>query len=420
MYKRIALIFIGYLFFLLPTTWSQTIVEVGRIKGSYHEIMVEGNFVYCASDTGLAIIDVSEPNDPSLVGFSRIRFPDDYGYIEDIFVINGIAYITSKNRLYICDVHNPFNPIVLDSLDLYFPTDVYCNDKYLYVTFLNDSLRIFDVIDPHQLRQVGKCKILESPSGIYVVDEYAYVVEEGWGTEALYIINVSDPTSPIIEGELREFISPRAVYVHNSYAYLTFGFPDIQMVDVNSPTSPVIIGSLGVGGVDVFILGNLAFIAGINSLHIFDVSNPCSPIRIDSYNSFSPRSVWAVNNFVYLTDSEEGLRIFEYSSTGIVNDKILSDITPMDFRLEQNYPNPFNNVTRIKYQLNKPAEVTILIIDITGREVKRLIERKHNTGTYEVTWDGRDNRNLEVHSGLYLCTIQVGDKVFKKKLMLMK
>jgi len=42
------------------------------------------------------------------------------------------------------------------------------------------------------------------------------------------------------------------------------------------------------------------------------------------------------------------------------------------------------------------------------------------TGTYSVIWDGRNNQGIEMPSGIYLYTLKVDDKVFTKKLTLLK
>jgi len=136
---------------------------------------------------------------------------------------------------------------------------------------------------------------------------------------------------------------------------------------------------------------------------------------------YYPTGVTYDGNTFWVTDnSTDSLYQIEVITTGIRDTSKKPHNGFCEFILYQNYPNPFNNVTRIKYQLNKPAEVTILILDITGREVKRLVKLYQSPGNYHVVWDGKDNQNLEVPSGLYLYTLRIGDKVFTKKLMLMK
>lgn len=71
------------------------------------------------------------------------------------------------------------------------------------------------------------------------------------------------------------------------------------------------------------------------------------------------------------------------------------------FALQQNYPNPFNPATAIQYSLPTPAEVTLTIYDITGREVTRLVNSTQAGGSYKVVWPGRDRYQNQVASGVY-------------------
>jgi hypothetical protein len=70
-----------------------------------------------------------------------------------------------------------------------------------------------------------------------------------------------------------------------------------------------------------------------------------------------------------------------------------------------NFPNPFNAVTQIKYQLNETGEVIIYIYNINGKIIRKLLEESQNPGFYLVQWDGRDDENTVVSSGVYFLKI---------------
>jgi len=100
--------------------------------------------------------------------------------------------------------------------------------------------------------------------------------------------------------------------------------------------------------------------------------------------------------------------------------KDLSNI-PTVYRLSQNYPNPFNPVTKINYDLPKDAKVNIVIYDILGREVKRLVNNELKTaGTYIIDFNASNYA-----SGVYFYRIEAeesgGNKfVDSKKMVLLK
>lgn len=71
------------------------------------------------------------------------------------------------------------------------------------------------------------------------------------------------------------------------------------------------------------------------------------------------------------------------------------------FKVLQNYPNPFNLSTTIEYQIPKAGNVQILIFDINDRLVKTIENQNHTAGSYNVMWDGQNERGVKVASGLF-------------------
>ena len=90
------------------------------------------------------------------------------------------------------------------------------------------------------------------------------------------------------------------------------------------------------------------------------------------------------------------------NDTGTVTGVEDADATvPTDFALEGNYPNPFNPATEILYALPQQVHVTLTVYDVSGREVRRLINTSQAPGRYQVRWDGKDARGHSVRSGVY-------------------
>ena len=102
---------------------------------------------------------------------------------------------------------------------------------------------------------------------------------------------------------------------------------------------------------------------------------------------------------------------------GETTEKIVkkNNLEPLKYELLQNYPNPFNPITNIKYQIQKTGLVTLKIYDITGREIKTLVNEIKQPGRYIVTFNG-----TEFASGVYFYRIQAGDFVQVKKMVLIK
>jgi hypothetical protein len=92
---------------------------------------------------------------------------------------------------------------------------------------------------------------------------------------------------------------------------------------------------------------------------------------------------------------------------------------PAKFDLSQNYPNPFNPVTKIDFDLPFDGRVSIIIYDITGREVKTLVNEQRTAGYYTVIMNGAG-----LSSGMYFYRIVAKadgrEFVMTKKMVLVK
>lgn len=93
---------------------------------------------------------------------------------------------------------------------------------------------------------------------------------------------------------------------------------------------------------------------------------------------------------------------------------------PTHYAVEQNYPNPFNPSTVIRYDLPKAGPVSLVVYDINGREVARLVNGEEQAGRYEVRFDAGRVRSGGIASGIYFYTIRAGSFAQTRKMLLIK
>lgn len=99
----------------------------------------------------------------------------------------------------------------------------------------------------------------------------------------------------------------------------------------------------------------------------------------------------------------------------------VDDITlPIAFSVDQNRPNPFNPKTSIRFGLPSAEKVEIKIFDAAGRQVRALLDENRAAGYHTVIWDGLDNQDNEVGSGVYYYTVKAGDHEGGHKMILLK
>ncbi len=75
---------------------------------------------------------------------------------------------------------------------------------------------------------------------------------------------------------------------------------------------------------------------------------------------------------------------------------------PRKIELKQNYPNPFNPSTTIEYTLPKSTFVQLKIYNMLGEEVKTLVNSTQTAGVKSVVWNGLDNNQTSVITGVYV------------------
>jgi hypothetical protein len=85
-----------------------------------------------------------------------------------------------------------------------------------------------------------------------------------------------------------------------------------------------------------------------------------------------------------------------------------------------NYPNPFNPLTQIRYELPKPAHVSVTIYDMSGKLIQSLYNATQAPGSYTLIWDGTDRSGNDVSSGVYMYQLRANRQIVTKKMMLLR
>jgi len=106
-----------------------------------------------------------------------------------------------------------------------------------------------------------------------------------------------------------------------------------------------------------------------------------------------------------------------YDPKGVILDVApeKTDKIAESYSLSQNYPNPFNPTTNINFELPKQSKVELVIYNMLGEVVAKLVDDSRPAGRYSITFDGS-----RLSSGVYFYRLAAGDQVFVKKMMLVK
>ena len=102
------------------------------------------------------------------------------------------------------------------------------------------------------------------------------------------------------------------------------------------------------------------------------------------------------------------------------------DVPPSDnglpdtYYLAQNYPNPFNPTSTIRFDLPHASAGSLIVYDLMGREVVRLMEGAIEAGYHTRVWDGRDSFGRAMPSGIFIARLVTPEYTKSIKMVLLK
>jgi hypothetical protein len=108
-------------------------------------------------------------------------------------------------------------------------------------------------------------------------------------------------------------------------------------------------------------------------------------------------------------------RTYVYPLSTVIEDQFSISNIPIEFELYQNYPNPFNPSTTIKFSIKNNSNVSLIVYDITGREISKLVNGFYTAGSHQVIFNAE-----RLSSGIYFYVLKSGDISISKKMILLK
>ncbi len=441
----------------LSTQWP------GRIISSPNRICVEGGDSMCVS-----VLDITSPASPTFVSSFgpdgaclRMAIGGNTGYVCDI----GIRTLDLTDASHVRELGNTNHHSNGGA-------DVALRGNYAYVVEGNWGLRIFDISNPAQPESVS-CVCLPNwnPFRTTVFGDYAYVIDDhyqgGQGSSYLDALSLANPAAPqiqdsvVVTGLYEESTFHIPLQVSSGYLYFAGSLGPFQVFSLADPAHPQLAGSCDIPGygsawaVDMAIAGNHAYVAdhygGVvimnisdpahptfsgrrfagenvvetvaangNTLftsdrvhvNVYDLTDPTNPTPIGYYGTNEWLNQMEVAGPYLYTTSDAEFRVYQVDA---LDAALPRKAVPYEFALHPAYPNPFNPTTMIAFSLPKTEHATLIVYDVTGREVTVLTDRVLAAGDHRVTFDGS-----ALASGVYFARLEAGKNVKTEKLMLLK
>ncbi|MCD4651024.1 MAG: T9SS type A sorting domain-containing protein, partial [Candidatus Cloacimonetes bacterium] len=401
---------------------------------------------------------------PFFNGIGRIKITNDFLVIltgswqgmhfYDISDINNIQYICTNFDNYYqygCDIENNFLAVTLtshpdnnSSIDIYDATnieylelvnrieDVHAYEVFLEYPYLYALETVYgsyeyhfvkyDISTPFNTQIIYDYDLSPYWSGFYKYGDYAYY---RGSEESIFILGNLDSDNPEIMGILD--IDESFAFWENSTDYITVQkFNNyIDIYSLENPIEPELIFEYPFTMDNLFsgINDNLFFV-GKHTIDIFDIE--------DGFNNIDPLYSLELpfnTSIRYFLERDDEDYVLFTASTGVSlyrynydNSDSNNEIYTPTFILS-NHPNPFNPSTIISFELSTETNenTEIVIFNSKGQRVKQLQITNYELGINEVVWDGKDENNKPVASGVYMYQLRVNDTpIASRKCLLLK
>jgi hypothetical protein len=281
------------------------------ITEGLYDIVTRDYKAYAGMDRGISVLDIANPYYPKLIktntisgGMNSLCFGDTY------------LYAAANGGLYALDVSDPDNVTIVGSSGSRFDYAVgmALSGNYAYTTF--QELRVFDISNPAAPNQVGMLEY-KGPGKTAVQGNYAYIADPSKG---VIIADISQPTSPR-HITTYEMSGANDLFVDGNYLYLAAN-AGLVILDITVPALPTQAATFVTPGaaMGVEVQNNYAFVAEMGmGLQVVDIGNPVSPFSIFCYDlPTGAKTVHLDGNYIYVGGVDEKLYIFMMGSVPVM------------------------------------------------------------------------------------------------------
>lgn len=328
-------------------------------------------------------------------------------------VIEDVVIRDNEASWYGGGLHCSWGPAALENVIIQNNTALYAGGGIYYEVFSELQLLNVSICNNHVSNGYGGGLYLITDDKVMILNATFFNNSASESGGGVYIAG----TETLLLNSICWNNSPEEIYIEqNSNADFEINFSNLEggyNSIINNGNGQVIWGYHNIEADPLFINPDEG---NINLHH----DSPC----IDAGTAFyqwDDEVIFDLAPDEYYGDAPD-MGAFEWEGVD-VQDEELSSYLPLISQFS-NYPNPFNPLTTIRFNLNRelndPDKLEVTIYNVKGQKVKTLPISPSQSRTGFVVWDGTDNSNQPVSSGVYFYQLKSGKFEKTKKCMLMK
>jgi hypothetical protein len=311
------------LFIFLTATSGRTQVEMQPLSnwgtGSYNDIVVNGDFAYCAAGAaGLDIVNVGNPEKPLFAGNCRLQHKCDFLFITGKYIyITGHNFTGNHSSFTIVDISSQNHPEIMGTINDFgsYIREVVVVNGYAYIGTYQ-TLTILDISNPALPRKTASCDLGIAPMWLAIRGNYAYMANIFRG---LQVIDISDPAAPILVTTNESLKRLNDITLQGNFAYVSSESDGLGVFDISNPEEPSFIGKYQIDGGSQTI-GKSADGSQIiltdkdNTLYTFAISNPARPELSSTFAmAGTGNGIASRDNLIFITEGIKGMEIIALS-----------------------------------------------------------------------------------------------------------
>jgi hypothetical protein len=264
---------------------------------------------------GLALIDISNVREPKLLGsIGLTNSTGDVVGAYDVSLSGDYALVACDFfGLRIVDIRNPAEPVLVASLPALTASRIVVQgNRAFMVGYFLKALKVLDISDPLNIRELGQYKVPGGASALAVSGSRAFI---GHAPEGTTIVDFSDPTHLVRIGTNVPTANAQALTVANEIIYSGDYYGSFAW-DLSNPAKPQFLGAdeAQIGNAfNVAINGDIAYLADFfGGFQIIDIHDSSNPVRLA--NMDFPGYEWDVkvtNKIAYIAAGQTGLAIVD-------------------------------------------------------------------------------------------------------------